>query len=1306
MRASARASRNSRYDDRVVVRRPLLLCALLFASSALALEPNRALTQARLSVWTSESGLPQTTINALVQTSDGYLWMGTEEGLVRFDGMRFVVSDHQNAPALRLPFVSSLFEAPDQTLWIGTYGGGVARLRNGRIEAFHPELLGSDRIREFHTARNGAIYVATAGGGVLRFDGENVTRFTTRDALPSDRIWSMIDDGDGGWWIATHGGGVVRWRDGAAKQHITTHEGLPNDVARTLLLDPDGTLWIGTDGGGLVAWRNGAIVRTITTRDGLPNDFVRTLRRDRNGSLWIGTDAGLARVGQAPSPVEAMGVAEGLPSAAIRSILEDREGSLWIGTTAGLVRLCDTRVLPYTRREGLPVDTIRAILEDRRGRIWAGTEGGGLCQVVPGPVQCRTKANGLPHDAVYALIESRDGSLWIGTDGGGVARYRDGKFVDHIQGLPNDRVRALVETPPVIPSVVEGSEARAVARSARRHTPGSLDYARDDERNDLWIATSSGLVLVHDGHVTSIKEFEDRQLRPLLLLPDGSLLVGTDGAGLWRVRGSQSELVATFGKGLESDRVFSLTMDADGGGVWIGTSGGGLARLDLASNSVQSLIRHDGLYDDVVFHVVDAGPGKDLWLTSNRGVYRVNRNRVLDAMRGRKSDLSGTVYGTIDGMPSAECNGAFHSAIVARDGRVWVSTSRGIAVIDPAANLHNDVPPPVHVEEVLIDGVRATDGALRVQPDTQRLELRYTALSLRAPERVTFRYMLEGYDRGWVDAGSNRVATYTELAPGNYTFRVMAKNEDGVPSKTEARLALTVVPRWYQTWWTKVAAIALLAAILWAILRIRLARLHRRHAELEAIVAERTSSLRAETERAEAASRAKSDFLANMSHELRTPLNAVLGFVQLMERRAGRDGIDREHLSIISRSGEHLLGLINEVLSLSKIEAGRAKRTDAPFDLGRLMRGLGELFQARARSKGLTLYIEVDASANVIVSGDEGKLRQIVLNLLGNAIKFTSRGSVVLRASWADDRASIEVEDTGPGIDQNELKDVFEAFAQTESGLHANEGAGLGLAISRGLARIHGGDVSIESTPGEGTVVRVDIALPRASEATVPERMRTAGRVVGLASDQTPPHVMVVDDSPDNRQLIAELLQSAGVDVTEAGNGEDAIARLQKESFDLIFMDLRMQGISGFEATRRIRAEHDGRGPRIVVLSASAFDHERAEALECGADAFLTKPFRDEAVFAQLENLLGTRFTRDESCSTDTPVCAPFSLASLPRDLLLRIKSAAAGGESDVLHVLAEEASLHDPAIGAQLALLARSYRFDEIEAALKETTT
>jgi diguanylate cyclase (GGDEF)-like protein len=771
------------------------LIVLLLANGAFALDPRRALTQARLSVWTSDAGLPQNTIEAIVQTRDGYLWMGTEEGLVRFDGTRFVVSDRQSAPALRSAFVSSLFESADGTLWIGTYGGGLARLRQGRIEAFHPELLGFDRIRTIHAA-NGVLFAATAGGGLLRIDGERVRRFTTRDGLPVDRIWTVIGDGADGLWVATHGGGVVRWRDGAVRQRITSREGLPNDFARTILRDPDGTLWIGTDGGGLAEWRDGAIVRVVTTRDGLPSNLIRSLRRDRDGSLWIGTDGGLAR--WRDRRAETLGVADGLPSPTIRTVIEDREGSLWVGTTGGLVRLNDTRFLPFTRKEGLSVDSARAVLQDREGRMWVGTDGGGLCRVLPSPVRCFSRADGLPHETVYALAESGDGSLWIGTDGGGVVRMRNGSFAERIDashsGLPNDRVRALAETP-------DGT---------------------------LWVSTAVGLARVRGGKAANVNDLAGRQLRPLLALADGSLLVGTDGAGLWRVTadGQRATLIASAGKGLGSDRVFSLALDPGGGAVWVGTSGGGLTHLDLAGGATRTLMRRDGLHDDVVFQIVVAN--NDLWLTSNRGLYRVSRDRVLAAMRGEASDLSGTVYGSTDGMPSAECNAASPAAVRARDGRLWIATARGVAVVDPHATARNTVPPAVHVEAVLIDGSPAPEGPLRVPAGAQRLDVHYTALSLRAPERVTFRYRLDGFDRGWVDAGTNRVAHYTRLAPGHYKFHVAATNEDGVPSVAEARVAVSVDPQWFETWWARLLAVAAIAAVIWGAVRLRLAALQAR----------------------------------------------------------------------------------------------------------------------------------------------------------------------------------------------------------------------------------------------------------------------------------------------------------------------------------------------------------------------------------------------------------------------------------------------------------------------------------------------
>lgn len=828
-----------------------------------------------------------------MQTRDGYLWMGTEEGLARFDGMRFVVRDRQNAPALRSAFISSLFEAPDGTLWIGTYGGGLARLRNGRIEAFRPDVLGADRIREMHATADGAIFVATAGGGLLRIDGETVTRFTTRNGLPTDRIWAVEDDGAGGLWIGTHGGGVVRWRGTNVQQRITSRDGLPNDLARAILRDRDGTLWIGTDGGGLVQWRDGKIVRIITTRDGLASNLIRALQRGRDGTLWIGTDGGLSRWRGVRA--DAFGIAEGLPNAVIRTVFEDRENNLWIGTTAGLVRLRDTRFLPFTRKEGLIVDAVRPILEDRSGRVWAGTEGGGLCTILPAPVQCHTKADGLPMDSVYALAESRDGSLWVGTDGGGVVRFGDGRFGEPL--LPSHRVRALVE--------------RA--------------------NGGLWVSTTIGLMLVSDGRATAVRELENRQIRPLFLLPDGTLLVGTDGAGLWRVSadGARARLVAALGRGLESDRVFSLALDSHGGAVWIGTSGGGLSRLDLANGSVRSLTRSDGLHDDVVFQIVD--DGNDLWMTSNRGLYRVERSRVLAAMSGAKADLSGSVYGTSDGMPSSECNAGFPSAIGTRDGRFWVATARGIAVVDPKVDRRNTVPPPVHIEEVLIDGNRAPEGPLRVPPATKRLEVRFTAASLGAPERVRFRYMLDGYDREWVDAGTSRVAHYTKLAPGSYTFRVRATNEDGVESSSDAQLGVAVEPQWFETWWARLLALALIASAVWAAVRLRLAALRaRKNEELARIAAELEDTNRQ---------------LAVANVRLRA-LSYVDGLTGVANRRRFDEALE-EACASASQQGEPLSLVLIDLDHFKKLND-----TQGHQDGDEALRAVAALLQERTEARG------------------------------------------------------------------------------------------------------------------------------------------------------------------------------------------------------------------------------------------------------------------------------------------------------------------------------------------------------------------
>jgi signal transduction histidine kinase/CheY-like chemotaxis protein len=779
----------------------------------------------------------------------------------------------------------------------------------------------------------------------------------------------------------------------------------------------------------------------------------------------------------------------------------------------------------------------------------------------------------------------------------------------------------------------------------------------------------------------------------------------------------------TRADGLPSDRVFALHED-DEGRLWIGTSGGGLARL--RERQLASFTRRDGLFDDVVFRILEDDDG-GLWLSSNRGLSRVAKADLERFAAGQLQRIPSLAYGAADGMPSAECNGGSPAGTRARDGRLWFPTNRGLVGVDPRHIPTNTLPPPVLVESIEADGVRVSGPEPRLGPGVLRLEIQYAALSLLAPERVRFRYRLEGLDHDWVEAGTRRAAYYTQVPAGRYRFRVTACNNDGVWNEAGAELALTVVPRWQETGVFRLLFGALLLGCAVLGYRLRVRALTHRQAELQALVDERTARLREERaeadrqraeadrqrERAEQASRAKSAFVAGMSHELRTPLNAVLGFVQLMERREGRDAEDRQHLGIINRSGEHLLGLINGVLSLSKIEAGLATLEEVPFDLRRLLEGLVEMFRPRAASRGLTLVAELDASLPRAVFGDEGKLRQIVINLLGNAFKFTEAGRVVLRARAAGDRVTIEVEDTGPGVAPEEQEGLFDAFTQAEAGRRSREGTGLGLALSRDHARLMRGDLAVSAAPGQGCLFRLEVALP-AHQGDLPPRTPRIRQVTRLAPNQEPPRLLVVDDSPEERLLFGRLLGDVGYRVQEVASGEEALAAWRQARPDGLVLDLHLPGIDGLAVARTIRAreaDESAAGQRrtrrtaLVCVSASTLEGERERVLEAGGDAFLAKPFRDAALLGKLAELLGVRHVESAAAPREALVTASEALVEALRGQDAawreRLRAAAAGGDSEALLAQVSGPGLRDPELATALEALVRGYRFDELEALL-----
>jgi signal transduction histidine kinase/ActR/RegA family two-component response regulator len=482
--------------------------------------------------------------------------------------------------------------------------------------------------------------------------------------------------------------------------------------------------------------------------------------------------------------------------------------------------------------------------------------------------------------------------------------------------------------------------------------------------------------------------------------------------------------------------------------------------------------------------------------------------------------------------------------------------------------------------------------------------------------------------------------------------------------------------------------------------------LDNRNDQLEREVAERRQAelgLVAARDEAEAANRAKSTFLANMSHELRTPLNAVLGFTQLLQRDLSLAPEQRDNLNIIERNGEHLLTLINDVLEMSRIEAGRITLQEEAFDLHELLDALVDTFRLRAHDKQLQLLCERSDDVPRVLRGDHAKLRQIMVNLLSNAIKFTDKGQVLVRVRRLDERLHIEVADTGIGIGTDELSRLFEAFVQTSRASRMLGGTGLGLAISQQFALLLGGEISVSSEPGQGSRFRFDLPLV---EATLDEVQTRGGarRVVGLAPGEQVPRLLVVDDRAENRLLLRRLLEPLGFDIREAVDGEDGLRVWAEFQPRLIWMDMRMPGLDGYETTRRIKASEQGRQTCVVALTASAFEEDRRRVLEAGCDDFVRKPFREDDIFTALERHLGLRFTyASEEPTGSLPMhLTRADLEDVPIALLSSLYRAANEADEDTILTLLRQIPQQADVVDGFSSLVA-DFRYDDIMALTKD---
>ncbi|HVS03257.1 MAG TPA: two-component regulator propeller domain-containing protein [Thermoanaerobaculia bacterium] len=757
--------------------------------------------------WARDSGLPQNTVHAIAQTPDGYVWLATEDGLARFDGVRFVVFNAANTPALGSNFVRALHVDPGGRLWVGTTHA-LARREGGAFVAVEVAgLLPPGVVSALHVDRAGALWIGTQGSGLGRLASGRLTILATAEGLAGNDVTALAEADDGAMWVATHSGlsrvGGDRIRSWGAA------DGLPSADVRVVRSGRDGSVWIGT-AGGLVSFHDGAFRGHPLGGD--RDELVREILEDGAGTLWVGTvEGGLVR--QVGGRLERLGPSDGLADADVRALLIDREGGLWVGTnTRGAQRLSNPRIRVHGVPEGMSHDVALGVLADRQGTLWVATYGGGLNRRQGRRWTTFTTAEGLATNVVVSLAEAGAGGLWVGTRAG--LHHFDGRGFRHLgpaEGLDEEPVLALLE----------GGDGA------------------------LWLGTRSGLKRWRPDGVVSYSTADGLGsdiVLSLLERRDGSLWVGTEGGGVSRL---SDGAITTFSRadGLPSDIVLTLTEDRDGD-LWLGTNGGGLVLY--REGRFRAFTSADGLYEDWVGRVLDDGGGS-LWLSGLRGISRVRKESLVAFAAGRLERVPVALYDEADGMRSAECNGGFQPAgWRTADGRMWFPTMQGVAVVDPARLAAPEATLSPIVEEVTAGhGAAGPAVPTTLPPGVRDVEIRYTAPTFQVPERLTFRYRLEGFDREWVEAGTRRVAYYTNLQPGSYRFQVAARRQGQAWLGSAVTLPIQVVPLWHERQALRVAAAAAVVLLGLAVFRWRVGALRARQHELAALVAAREEALEA-----------------------------------------------------------------------------------------------------------------------------------------------------------------------------------------------------------------------------------------------------------------------------------------------------------------------------------------------------------------------------------------------------------------------------------------------------------------------------
>jgi signal transduction histidine kinase/ligand-binding sensor domain-containing protein/DNA-binding response OmpR family regulator len=1210
-------------------------------------------------VFTTGDGLPAAGISQILQTRDGFLWLATFNGLARFDGAHFEVFDSERVPALGSNRIFNLAEGRDGTLWIRTEQGHLVRYANGLFAACPAPRAGRAdcSLRQvgapgdtlLQEDRSGALWAGGAGG-VFRVEG-NGLREVPELKVP-DPVQSVSLDRTGGFWVGTRDG---LWRLGArGLERIALPAGQFTLGFPTVAVDDSGEVWVAAPEA-IGRLRGTAFVPEISGRG--------AVGEDPRGGIWISLSGRLIR--------QRSGVRQELWSEPGTLLLIDPRRNIHTGPGQD-VWAGASKTLFHNGRPALTLSRetgdLVAIHRGRDGTVWAATSRRGELHALH-PARIATIAEGLPNPIIYPIYEDSDGTIWAG--GGsflaslapGTDRFR---LLSNPAG-PDQNVHSFLRDR-------QGTFWVGTSRGLYTLGPGGFTPAGDergrnlgvraifeDSRGGLWVGTEEGLFhrepLARGGRWTWLQSRDGLPfpwIRVIRETPDGALWIGTNGGGVIRLAAGRFTAI-THAQGLSSDLVRAIWAAPDGN-LWIATENRGLSRLDPASVDrpggprVGVVGARQGLASSGVHQIVADGLG-NLWMSSNDGIFRARLDDLNAVADGRLHRLETVLYTERDGMGVREANGSVQDAgLRDRQGRIWFPTLDGVVRLDPRELLRRSAPPPVYVEGLRLGEEETPLGSpVRLNPQQRSFALEFTAPSFLAPERQRFRFRLVPYDRGWIEAGTRREAFYTQVPPGRYRFEVMAAGPDGGWSPA-ATIPVELVPRFFETGWFRALCVLLACGMGFGLSRAWGIRQRVRQRKLERLVEERTVTITRQAEKLRELDELKSQFFANVSHELRTPLTLTLG--PLQDALDGRFGPLRQDLAeqveVALSNAQRLLGLVDQLLDVARLNAGRLRLRPRRADLAAAVRQRVEALLPLAERRGIELSL-TEPVEPVEVWFDEVQIEKVFDNLLGNALKFTPRGGRVQVAVTArGTEAEVSVRDTGPGIPADQLERIFERFYQVEGTAQRRwPGAGIGLALARQLVELHGGTIAAESAEGEGACFTVTLRrdldhlpsdlpdeMPREREKRPPgalaipsetpdEPMRPSD-LADFDREDDRTTILVVDDHPDVRAYVRRHLEP-DYRILEAADGVEGLEQARRFVPDLVVSDVMMPGLDGNALFRSLRDDPELELVPVVLLTARASAESRIQGLRDGVDDYLVKPFDARELKARVDNLIASR---------------------------------------------------------------------------------